>query len=321
MKKEYDQIEFYKERSFASRLSATFAFIGENWKCILYFSLFFLLPVTLIFTWFFSQAFGQLFMTAEKGYFTPHSLGMFIGMSLFGLLLYLTIPSFYFALLQLYNKRENRLRHVKVGELSDKLKHNFVRLAWLTVFIIIIAFLIFWLALKIASPIWIGVIGVILGFSLGVPLLLLMPVYLMEDIPLRKAFVRSLRLGYKTWGGVLGMYVITNVIAGFINLLFAFPWLILTYVVSSFYATSETFVVPQTYQILIYFISLLMLSGSILSSILIYLGLAYQYAHASLIKKNIKFVDNLDEAEQSFSVVRGDEEKYKESDYFPKAEK
>ena len=64
----------------------------------------------------------------------------------------------------------------------------------------------------------------IIAFS--VPLALLAPIYLFEDITLMEAFKKTFRLGFATWGGVFLVSLLMGIIANVLQGVTMMPWYI-----------------------------------------------------------------------------------------------
>lgn len=305
-KKVWNRIVLMQERSFGQRLGVAFSFIAENKAVIIRYATLILLPVLIVFSLFFSQIHGQGMKVSVVHYLTPSFIGLAMGFGMFALLVAIAVPSFFYTLLDLYNKREDRLSGVTFSVVLHAMGRKFLRMVWVVLFLSIMLFLI-WMAVMAVGSRMAGIaIGIIFFLALGVPLYLLLPVYLLEDIPLYKAVCRAFRLGYRSWGSTLGMELVLKIIEGGIALLFAFPYIILSLVNFTYYSSSDISSVPFGYQVLYFFLALVMLSGSVLASIPFYYGMAYQYAHASLHRTTVIVVDDIDKAEQSFDILRKD---------------
>ena len=66
--------------------------------------------------------------------------------------------------------------------------------------------------------------------SFLVPLALLAPIYLFEDITLMEAFKKTFRLGFATWGGVFLVSLLMGIIANVLQGVTMMPWYIATVV-------------------------------------------------------------------------------------------
>jgi hypothetical protein len=303
MKCEQTKIEFSKERPFVKRMGVVVMFFRENVGQILHLSMGFLLPTVLLMTLFFTWAQAQLLKLSQVGYITPTALDSFALFTACVHVLYMLVPSFSIALLQLYNKREERLRGITFGEVMMAIKPNFIKMACLMPFVIIIYCLMSVLFVKVPSLVFLS-ITLVLFLGIGVPLALLIPIYMIDKISLWKAIARCFNLGYKHWGSTFVFSLVLSLIGGGISLLFAFPWLVANYVEATFYASSSTFDIPFIYQAIIFLFAFFAIVGLILSSMFVLIGTSYQYSHIISFKQKILVVDDIDKAIDSFNVFR-----------------
>lgn len=298
-KKEKAKIELYGNRSFFKRLNVTISFIYENWKTILRLSLIYIFPILLIYNWFFCGLADKIFMSSAKGYISTSFIFMSMCYLLMGILFVIVDVSFYFAIVQMYYKRSAPLVDVKKREVFILLKQNFIKVAWALFIVFLISFLFFELSLYINRLFLISLV-IILFFIIGIPFLLLLPIYLVKGVSLWKSIKDSMRLGYRTWFSTFLFFVTMLIITGFISCFFFFPWFVVTHVESVFFATDEgSFSVPIIYRILIYVFSFFMWIGFTLSSFLLFTAMTYQYGHAASVKKHIIIADNIETAAQS----------------------
>jgi hypothetical protein len=201
------KIEFYVRRSFGEKLSATFDFVQENWKIIFRFTVYLVLPISLL------QAFGMNtmmsgifgdFMKVAAGASTmsPDSVsGLIVGYScIYGAALLAGImgSSLLYGLMRLYRERQDRLQGVTMQELKPRLLHNIKRMC-----ILMLVLVVFFVA--------VGLLGFVLGkfllpllvffvfflIACSIPLTLLPPIYLMEDISILDAIRKTFRYGFK----------------------------------------------------------------------------------------------------------------------------
>lgn len=305
MAQEWKKIEFFKERPFGKRMGAALLFFRENAGTILRLSAGFLLPIILFFALFFTWSTSHLYKMFEVGYFTPSSLAAFTLCLASVILLMLLIPSFSFALLQLYNKRENRLKGIQFGEVMQAMKPNFIRMARVLPFLIVFAFLLFLLKVKVSLAVA-SLVFVVTFLGIGVPLLLFIPIYLIEGKSMWTALKQTFHFGYKYWMSIFIFRLVLGVLAFLVALFFAFPWIVTTYVELAFFSSAVTFEIPFVYSLLFYLFSVLMAFGLMLSSSFIFIGMSYQYAHVSSYKGTVFIVDDIEKAEQSFKILHED---------------
>ncbi|MBR5744661.1 MAG: hypothetical protein IKX94_04970, partial [Muribaculaceae bacterium] len=117
-----------------------------------------------------------------------------------------------------------------------------------------------------------------------VPLSLMAPIYLFEDdATLITSLTKSLRLGFKTWGGVLAVTLVLSLIVGIVAGIVSLPWTIALVMKSMFVATGggDGFSETLGFNIVLYLLSVLQAFVSFLCYSVPIVGLAYQYGHAA----------------------------------------
>ena len=133
----------------------------------------------------------------------------------------------------------------------------------------------------------------IIAFS--VPLALLAPIYLFEDITLMEAFKKTFRLGFATWGGVFLILIVMGIIASVLQGIVSIPWYVI-YIVKMIFTMSDGGATSSSVGLNFaqYLFSILMLYGSYLSAIFGIVGLVYQYGHASEVVDSITVESDID---------------------------
>ena len=302
------KIGMFVKRSFGERLNASFDFIKENWKPLLTYFTYLLLPLCLI------Q--GLAVNSLMKATTTIAALGVlqaqgmagsvygpgllsslsYLGMVVVSLMISLLYTSLVFALMKLYNDREERLQGITLSHLKPLLLHNAKRLLFLmfSIFAVCMAWVLL-MALLFALTPYTLFLTLPLLIALWVPLAMTLPVYLFEPLSLWAAYKKAFRLGFATWGGaflvLLVMWLISAVLQGVVSL----PWYVLTMVrvllVESDGGTASSSFLLSSVQ---YLFSVLMLFGSYLASVFILVGLLYQYGHASEVVDGISVENDID---------------------------
>jgi hypothetical protein len=296
MKREWTKIEFLRERPFGKRMGAPFSFIAENAGILLRLSVGFLLPTLLLASGFISWGIAHLLKFSTIGYITPSALIAFALALASILLLTLLVPSFSYTLLKLYNQRDTRLKGVNFGDVMQAMKPVFIKMSYLLFFFLLIGFLSFLFQIKVAA--WVSTIVFIMIFlGIGVPLFLLTPAYLLDEEPLWKSLTRSFRQGYPHWLSTLSFWFVLKLISGCFTLLIGLPWIVTTYIEQTFFASSANFDIPFLYQSIIFLFTLLMLAGTVISSLFVQIGMAYQYAHTSMNRPQLIVVDDINSIE------------------------
>lgn len=309
MESQKPKIAMYKKRSFGEKLNASFDFLKENWKLMLKFTTYLILPLSLIQALSLNGLMGGVFSISAMASSTammsdPSSLasfGIYYGLYM---LLYMigmiVLTSLIYAMIQTYNEREERLQGIMLGDLKPLLFRNAKRLLLMTLFCVLVVFFI------------LVIIGLLIGLSpftllltipfmvaFAVPLALLAPIYLFEDITLMEAFRKTFRLGFATWGGVFLMSIVMGIIANVLSGVTMMPWYIAT-LVKYFFAVSDSgseTTVSAGYSFFLYLLAIIQTFGAYLSMIFTFVGMAYQYGHASEVVDSITVetdIDNFD---------------------------
>ena len=142
MESQKPKIAMYVKRNFGEKLSASFDFIKENWKLMLKFTTYLLLPICLIQALSLNGMMGYMTVLADlsggsvssdaslmMSFFSYYSLYMFV--FLIGTI---ALTSLIYALIRTYNERDERLQGVTLGMLRPMLLRNVKRLVVMTLF-------------------------------------------------------------------------------------------------------------------------------------------------------------------------------------------
>ena len=306
MESQKPKVAMYVKRSFGEKLNASFDFIKENWKLLLKFITYLLLPVSLIQALSLNGLMGGALKISAVANTTamaasPSSLVGF--MSYYGLYMLvfmigtILLTSLIYAMIRTYNEREERLEGITLGSLKPLLFHNIKKLLILTLFgillVLIVGVVIGVLAALSLFTLFLT-IPVIIAFT--VPLALWAPIYLFEDITVMEAFKKTFRLGFATWGGIFLISLIMGIIANVLQSVTMMPWYIATlvkYFFSMSDAGSET-TVSAGYSFLLYLLGIVHAFGAYVSMIFTYVGLAYQYGHASEVVDSVTVESDID---------------------------
>ena len=140
MESQKPKVAMYVKRSFGDKLNASFDFIKENWKILLKFTTYLLLPVSLIQALSLNGLMGGAFaMTAmSKTATVPDTASLLGFMSYYGLYMIvfmigsILLTSMIYALIRTYNEREERLEGITLGILKPLLFRNIKRLLVMT---------------------------------------------------------------------------------------------------------------------------------------------------------------------------------------------
>ena len=306
MEAQKPKIALYVQRSFGEKLTATFDFIKENWKPLMKFTTYLMLPLCLL------QGLslnGLMSGTMVLGDMTGGSFdSSVVGASIMALVTYYSLyavlyllgtvmlTSLVYALVRTYNEREERLNGIVFGDIKPLLLRNVKRLflmgiacGFLFLFAVILVVL-----LAVLTPFTL-ILTIPLLFAFMIPLVLMSPIYLFEDISLSEAFAKTFRLGFATWGGIFLILIVMGLIASVLQTIVSIPWYVI-YIVKMIFTMSDGGATSSSVGLNFaqYLFSILMLYGSYLSAIFSIVGLVYQYGHASEVVDSITVESDID---------------------------
>ena len=314
---ENQKIPLYKIRSFGVKISDTFAFVSENIKPILKYITYFLLPVSLVMGLALNgylNGITAMAMSAQMKNAEPATsdLATFVssmgGLIIISVLSYPLLTAIVYSLMRLYNERENGLKDLA----WDEMKPTFMRVLGrafklmgfgllLTIVVgLVVAFPVIFLVREIGVAVLVPfyILLIIVVF----PLLLMSPIYLFEDeISLIDALKKSLRLGFKTWGGIFAVVFVLGLIISVISGIVSMPWSIAMVMKMMFTLNegSDGFTQSVGFTFLTYLFSVLQAFVSYICYMIPLVGLAYQYGHAAekidhvTVDSDIEFFDKL----------------------------
>lgn len=121
-------------------------------------------------------------------------------------------------------------------------------------------------------------------------------IYLFEDITVMESFKKTFRLGFATWGGVFLISLIMGFIANVLQGVTMMPWYIAT-LVKYFFSLSDVgseTTVSAGYSFILYLLGIVQAFGAYLSMIFTFVGMAYQYGHASEVVDSVTVESDID---------------------------
>ena len=306
MQVEYPKIELYRKRTFTEKLTDTFNFLRENWRVLLKYFLYMMLPTSIIlalpFNHFFEGYFNLITTLESSGSFDDLNLWLFlvsfVGSIVGFIFAALLLESFIFAMVRVYNRRPNRLKDLVYADFRDDfffcLKRGVIMgLVGLAMMVIIGIIVVAIFALSFAISPKLGAVLSVLGvivfyiaiFVLIFPLYMVSPVYLLEDeIGVLAAFKKGFRLGFATWGGIFAVMFVIGIISSIFQTFTMMPWYIMSVVKMVFTLSGEMdkpFFHSFLYAFIQYLTCILMCLGYLLSMVFTYVGITIQYGHAS----------------------------------------
>lgn len=192
------KIEIYRTRTFSDKLSDTFNFLRENWRPLLKYFFYIMLPVSIVMAFFvnhFWNGYISLIMMLENigsGLdFGGLSFALStVGVIIISLIAYVVLAGLTFCLIRLYDKRPQRLQDLTFDEMKPELMYCMKRgivLLLTTVLLMVVAMIVVVIPVVLVSMVNQGLGLVVLALlyllllAMVMPLLLVTPIYLMED--------------------------------------------------------------------------------------------------------------------------------------------
>ena len=294
-----EKIELYAVRSFGERLTVVMDFLRQNWKPVLIYLTYFLLPLSLVQALNLNGFMGgylDILSSATHGAEEPsassllsfvlHTLG-YIGFYVVGMLL---LDAVLYGMMRLYQHGEGKLGAVQWQDLKPDFMFSLKRTAILTLagtvvgvaFIVVLGLIMIGLALISPALILLGYLLLLAAIiALLPPLSLITPAYVFEDdATLMGAVKKGCRLGFKTWGSTVGVMLILSFIINIISQFTSF--------------TENVFFTFGTY-----LSGVLQCFGGYVASAALIIGAAYLYGHAAekldsfTVDSNIQNFENL----------------------------
>jgi hypothetical protein len=303
------KIKFYKVRNFSEKMSVAFDFLRENWKSLLKFSFYLILPICLFQSFALNSSMKYLYTMGYDigaGGSTADIISVVLNYVLYMLFILFgtsVLNAMVYSLMSAYEQRENRLATITLQELKPSLVKNTVKLLrallLFACFIILASLLLFGLLMIFASFIPLFVI-LILALMAGVvflivPLSLFMPVYLFEDISFSEALKKAFNYGFSYWGGTFAIVFVFGFLANMISGVTMMPWYIMLILgqLLSIDAPGAGINASIGYQFVSYLLGIIQSYGLYLSYMLTAVGIAFQYFHLREKKEGVTVDANI----------------------------
>jgi len=287
-------IKLYRIRTFGEKISDTFDFVRENWRPMLKYLTYLLLPLSLVQAFAMTNFMGGYMDFIDKiGKSVQNNTDISQVLPWIGSLLLNTFVQYIaimflvavvYTMMQLYEQRQQRLQ----GIIAEELRPGVVRLFGLQLILLLtglVVFMLFALFVVLAGIIHIGiaVVAVLLLIIVAPLFALVTPIYLFErETGIVSAYMKSIRLGWRTWGGIVGVGIVLYLIISIVESVVTTPWYIMMMVknVLTTQGTETGFVSSFGYTAIQYLLGAVSTYiGNLLMSLL-YIGLAYQYGHS-----------------------------------------
>lgn len=300
----------YKVRNFSEKFDDTFAFVRENWKVLLKYLTYLILPVCLVQAIALNGYMETAFSMSDLGSGKAADVTNFImkmgwsygGLILTSMLAALLLASLCYALIRLAADRDNGLADLTVDDLKPLLLRNLKRAGLAVLFFIglMIVLVVLVAVLVVALTPWLLLPVIIALIAVGIPLALFTPTYLLEDIPLLQAFTKSLRLGFATWWSTFAILLVLGFIVSFVQGIFAIPYYIMIVVktVMGVQSSGSEFFDSVGYSFTTYLFGVLQSYATYVLTSLMVVGVALQYGYAAEKNDHVTMADNIDRFEE-----------------------
>ena len=306
------KIELYVTRTFTEKLNDTLGFLRENWRVLLKYFIYTMLPASLVLG-FFVNHFWEGYVSLVGGIendLAPTMLVRFMlntGITIIvGMAAYAVFVAMLFALIRLYFSRPMRLQGLTNEEFMPEfwgcLKRSALYLLTVAVLVVLLIVLASFLVggsfalnpglgLLVLLLFYAALVAVVIPFSLSEP------IYMMEDIGIFGALSKAFRLGFATWGGIFAISFVVGLLANVFQSFTMAPGYILFVIKTAFTVSDEldsSFVNSIGYTLLAYLASVLQCLGYMLAAVITTVALTIQYGHASDKIDGVGVAQNID---------------------------
>jgi hypothetical protein len=311
MKNQNPRIEFYRLRNFSEKLNVTFAFIRENWKPLLKYTFYIIMPICLVQAYTMNSSMS-LYINALSNSASPNSFAGSISGFLvnYGITIICTflgsaiMSGLIYSMMQTYATRENRLVDVTFNDFKGFLPRNIIKnirflLLYFLIIVLISAFVVLMAYLSTFTLVLTLPFAFIL-LILTIPLFLLIPIYVFErDIKLTDAIRKTWDFAKATFWGLLGLLIVLYFISSVLQTIAMVPWYIVTMVGSILSISSESMITQSVfYKFALYILGLIQSFGSYVALIIGLIGLAFQYFHAREKVEGVTIESNISNFDQ-----------------------
>lgn len=317
-----EKIKLYAVRDFGQRLTVVMDFLRQNWKPLLLYLTYFLLPLSLVqalslnsFMGDYMDLVGGMAQNADDlsafGIVSfVLNLLAFFGLYIVGAVLMYAVV---YGLMRLYERGNGRLTVVTWTDLKHdfffSMKRSIIMMLTgvvLAIVLMVVLIVIGTLAVLVTPALIILVYIVLFAvlIFLGPPLSLITPVYVFEeDLSIVEAIQKGFRLGFGTWLGTVGVMFVLAFIINIVSQFTALPWTIM-FMVKTFFGLGldgidGSWTENVFYTFGYYLTAVLQCFGGYVTSSALVIGAAYLYGHAAekldnvTVDQNIRNFENL----------------------------
>lgn len=298
-----NKIPFYQERKFGEKFDAVFSFMKQNWRNMIRYVLYGVLPISLIAALSMDTLFQcVLDMDNQTGNSDASFLRFCVSYGfvvLMGLLAFVWLGSLTFSYIQLYNDRENGLEGITFQDIKPYMKHNAWRIVKFGLVSLLFAIVV--IGIIALGVVWdfypLSLIVVLLCLIIFVPVVIVLPTYIFEDISIWQAYARGIRLGWHTWGGIFALGFVLSLLTNVVSMVFVMPWEVCVVIKNIFAIQDSTNPVVNSiaFSLVQYVFGVVMWVGQLVVSTLYYVSISYLYSHAAEMLDDMSVSSGIDQ--------------------------
>ncbi|MBQ7691073.1 MAG: hypothetical protein IJT30_07795 [Muribaculaceae bacterium] len=265
-KKRPSKIPLYAVRNVSEKVNAAFEIVKENWRPLLRLSAYVLVPISIV------QGLGINNMFASTFNDTEFPVVAAIVAGVFSLIGISATTALIITLLQWYDTHDDALATASLTAMRRQLARNFFKclLVYMVSAIILVPGLILSGVMSIVIPVLF-----LLFLAAMLPLILIHPIFLLEDCSFYIAFSRAFKLGYSRWGQLVGLGFTMSFAAIIMMNISTIPWTVSLFVVETLGHKSSAYGWKVFSELLFYVFT-------IVQCLVSYLGLAFFIVAATL---------------------------------------
>lgn len=228
----YNRILLYQVRSASECMNSAIDFIRQNWKILLRYSLYLLLPVCVL------QTVGVVtIIDAAFSKISEFPLTDFVSIIVLGTVGFVLLNAYLWTMVKLYHERADGLASITGKDFRALFWPMLGRMAIAVVPILLIL-----------VPAWVlsTVILMIVPFAffiyllVALPILLIAPIYALENCSVFSAIGRAFKLGFSQFGTLLLMAITLIILVYVLQGVVMIPWALLIAVKSLLFTSGET---------------------------------------------------------------------------------
>lgn len=276
-------IPLYKVRTFSEKLNDTFEFIRQNWRLLLKYLTYMVLPVALMgglcqdalmknsFDAVASNDLDSAFTFLAKmgGYFACYMLAALLATLIC------------YSVMRLYQQRKGDLQDIGWPEMRHEMWVNFKRMfiANLAItFMMMLALGV--MVLLSAATMWFLLVTLPAFVAFVLTLTYVVPIYVFEERTLTESIADSMRIASKTMGGIIGVAIVMGILTSILSTFIAIPYYIIIMVRAAMLSSAESAASNPLVEILGFVFSVFSIMGSLAASMTMIFAMNFQYGHA-----------------------------------------